>query len=334
MMKPFLLPVAGLLCAISVAAQPALTLNGTTSLTILAGTPVSMNGLVLTPAAGFSINAPNALNKNTTLNNGAMDGIYLSRVYKWDHTLSAFNGTVGFYYADAELNGLSEPALVLQVHTGIKWRAFTTGLSRNTGSNLVNTLVNNYALNELTLTDALTVLPLEWSTVRAFRRDGKAIVQWSAYGAEPGDHFIVERSSSGTDWLPVGEPVSAIIIPGHHTYSIADDQVPDAQTFYRIKLMYGNGNTGSMRMAMVPAIKDGQVTVYPNPVKDRLTLQSSVAGISVIQVYDATGKLVHSAASGNVSFYSFGTSLLLPGYYRLRLTLTNGRTLWYPVIKQ
>ncbi|NII26039.1 T9SS type A sorting domain-containing protein [Pseudoflavitalea sp. X16] len=334
MMKPFLLPVAGLLCAISVAAQPSLTLNGTTSLTILAGTPVSMNGLVLTPAAGFSIDAPNALNKNTTLTNGAMDGIYISSVYKWDNTLSAFNGTVGFYYADAELNGLSETTLILQLHTGVKWRAFTSNLSRNTGSNLVNTLVNNYALNELTLTDELTVLPLEWGAVRAFRKDGKAIVQWSAYDAEPGDHFIVERSSTGADWQPVGEPVPAITTPGHHTYSIEDDQAPDAQSFYRIKLVYGNGNTGGMRMTMVPAIKDGQVTVYPNPVKDKLTLQSSVAGISRIQVYDAAGKLVHSVAPGNVSFYSFDTQVLLPGYYRLRLTLANGRVLWYPVMKQ
>lgn len=324
-----------MLCIASVIAQPTLTLNGTTSFTILAGTPVSMNGLVLTPAANFSIAAPNQLDKNPTLSHIVTDP-YVARAYKWSNTLPTFQGVVGFNYADGELNSIPESALILQVHTGSLWQPFTTNVTRNTAINLINTDVSNIALNELTLTDAATLLPLQWGNITAYRQNGTAIVRWAALDAVPGDHFVVERSQTGrAGWQPVSLPLPANTNRGDRQYMVEDVSVPAERTFYRVKLINGNSYAGSLsRMVMVPAVLTETVVVYPNPVTDKLSLQSTGTGIRAVNVYNAAGKLVYSVAPGNVFFYSFNTRLLTPGYYRLQVILANAAIVWYPVVKK
>jgi len=334
MIKPLLLLAAGSLCAVPVTAQPSLSVSGSTSFTILAGTPVDMNGLVLTPAADFLITAPAQLDLNTTLAHTAA-GTHVLRVYKWSSTLNIFRGEIGFYYNDAELNGLAKTSLVLQLHNGVSWTPFTTGLIRNTGSNLVRTTVNNYALDELTLTDELTLLPLVWGPVIAYRAQDKAYVKWKAGAVKKEDRFIVERSNDGTDWHPVAAPVQSHGEPYDGFYTLEDTRAPAGKTFYRVRLVYADGTTGSWsRMVMIPAAHMAQVTVYPNPVEDRLTIQSSLIGIRQINLYNATGRSVYSASTGNIAFYSLAATAFPPGYYWLQLVLADNTITSFPIIKK
>lgn len=324
--------MAGGLYAFTVKAQPSMTLNGPASFTILAGTSVSMNGLVLTPAVDFSVTGPNQFNQNTTLTH-AVSGIHISRVYKWTNLLNTFQGEVGFYYNDAELNGLQETSLILQLYDGNRWNPFTTVLSRNTGTNLVRTAVNGYALDEFTLTDALTILPLVWGPVTASRVQEKVYIKWKAYGAETGDHFGVERSMNSADWYPVAAPVQASA--GEKNYVLEDKDAPHSKTFYRIRLVPANGDPGTLsRMAMIPAIQAANITVYPNPVKDMVTVQCSMTGVRQLKLYSAAGMLVQSALPGNVSFYSINTASLAPGHYLLQLTLSDNTISSFPLIKK
>jgi hypothetical protein len=291
-----------------------------------------MNGLVLTPAANFSIAGPNQLNLNTTLVHAA-SGTHILRVYKWTNPLNVFQGEIGFYYNDAELNGLTEAFLILQLHNGINWTPFTTGLVRNTGSNLVRTTVNNYTLEECTLTDQLTILPLVWGAITASRVQDKAYVKWTAYGVKAGDHFIVERSSDGVHWKAVAAPVQAYA--GEEHYTVEDRDAPAGKTFYRVQLVQANSESGSWsRMAMIPAVQVNQVAIYPNPVKDIITVQSSANGIRQINMYSSTGRLVYSASPGGVSFSSFNTATLAPGYYLLQLVLADHTLTSFPIIKK
>jgi hypothetical protein len=209
-------------------------------------------------------------------------------------------------------------------------------VTRNTATNLLTTDVSNVTLNELTLTDAATLLPLQWGDITAYRQNGTAIVRWTAFDATPGDHFMVERSQTGrTDWKPVTGTIPAYTTPGNHQYITEDAGVPDGRTFYRIKLINGNSYAGSLsRMVMVPAALTEGIIVYPNPVADRLNLQCTGISIRTINLYNAAGRLVYSAAPGNVFFYSFNTQLLMPGYYRLQVILANAAAVWYPVVKK
>lgn len=324
--------MAGGLCAFTIKAQPSVNLNGPASFTILTGTPVYMNGLVLTPAADFSVTGPNQLDQNTTLTHAA-HGIYVLRAYKWAHALNTFQGEVDFYYNDAELNGLQETSLILQLHDGNQWTPFTTVLSRNTGTNLVRTAVNGYALDEFTLTDVLTILPLVWGPVTASRVQGKVSVKWTAYGTETGGHFRVERSMSGADWYPVAAPVQAYA--GEKDYALEDRDALPGKTFYRIRLVQANGGPGTLsRITMIPAIQASKVIVYPNPVKDIVTIQSSTAGIQQVKLYSATGRSMYVVSPGGVSFYSFNTASLDPGYYLLQLTLSDNTVSSFPLIKK
>ena len=88
-----------------------LKVSAGTDLTILSGTIFHADGLTLTPSANFTI-SNNTLNKFTTITHPSSNP-YISRVYRFTNTTSAFTGSVQINYRDgAELNGIAEKELI------------------------------------------------------------------------------------------------------------------------------------------------------------------------------------------------------------------------------
>jgi hypothetical protein len=141
-------------CALhSAIAQSGLHISSGTDLFIKMGTIFSADSLVLTPSVDFTISGSNALTRTPTATN-AYGGTYVGRVFHFAASSIPFSGTIGFYYRDAELNGLSENVLTLQVHEGTSWTPFPTNVTRDATNNIVTTTnLTSVALNELTLAD-------------------------------------------------------------------------------------------------------------------------------------------------------------------------------------
>ncbi|MDN3654294.1 HYR domain-containing protein [Ferruginibacter paludis] len=126
-----------------------LTVSPGTDMTIKPGTVFSADSLVLIPSADFTIS-------NTTLNKSAivthaLPNPHIARVYQFDNTSKPFSGSIQINYLDAELKGIAENLLELNVHNGTAWKAFAPA-NRDAVNNFVLTAsLNCIPLNELTL---------------------------------------------------------------------------------------------------------------------------------------------------------------------------------------
>jgi len=128
-----------------------ITISPGSDLTIKQGTIFSADSLILTPSADFTLSNLK-LNKNTSASRPLLKP-YIARVYQFTDITNPFSGTVQINYRDAELKGINETRLTLNIHNGIVWNAYPA-TSRDAVSNFVLTSgLNAVAFNELTLAD-------------------------------------------------------------------------------------------------------------------------------------------------------------------------------------
>ena len=149
MKKNILLLFIGMIYGLLVAAQtPIFTILPRTNHVIKTGTVVSMDGLVITPSNDFSLTG-NSLTRKPTATN-ATTNTNITNYYAFSANTNAFTGMVRFNYADAELNGLNEADLKLNIYSPSRWN-----LQPNTSVNTIDNFTQNnltaVAMRELTL---------------------------------------------------------------------------------------------------------------------------------------------------------------------------------------
>ena len=135
-------------CLFSAAKTPIFTILPRTNNVIKSGTVVSMDGLVITPSNDFSLTG-NSLTRKPTATN-ATTNTNITNYYAFSANTNAFTGMVRFNYADAELNGLNEADLKLNIYSPSRWN-----LQPNTSVNTIDNFTQNnltaVAMRELTL---------------------------------------------------------------------------------------------------------------------------------------------------------------------------------------
>ena len=135
-------------CHLSAAQTPIFTILPGTSHVIKSGTVVSMDGLVITPSKDFSLTG-NSLTRKPTATN-ATTNTNINNYYAFSANTNAFTGMVRFNYADAELNGLNEADLKLNIYSPSRWN-----LQQNTSVNTIDNFTQNnlsaVTMRELTL---------------------------------------------------------------------------------------------------------------------------------------------------------------------------------------
>lgn len=129
------LTIFALLLALPMSAQ---FVVGSEGMTVLAITPISIDGLTLNPSTNLAI-ANNSIQEGNTPIAGSSS---INRVYQFGAPL-LFSGTVGIYYLPTELNGYTESALQIAYAP-----AASAPLTVTTGSTVDAT--NHYVSNSLT----------------------------------------------------------------------------------------------------------------------------------------------------------------------------------------
>ena len=130
---------------------------GSSGMTILGGTTVSIDGLTLTPANNLTV-ATNSIQRTNTPLTGKPG---INRLYQFSAPV-LFSGTVGLFYLPSELNGYLEPSLQLAYTSAINGLlTVTSGSSVNTSTHYVSNTVTNQNLLAITaaaLSDLTPVL--------------------------------------------------------------------------------------------------------------------------------------------------------------------------------
>lgn len=291
-----------------------LKVSSGTSLFIKSGTIFSADSLTLTPSADFTLSNM-SLSKDITVTRSTLNS-YIARVYIFSSITNAFTGSVQINYLDgAELRGIAETALTINVDNGTNWNAFTTA-SRDITNNYVISNLSAVTLNELTLADVAYPLPLIWESFTANRLNNKVLLQWATAQEQNVKDFTVQYSTDGTSWNDLTTIASAGNSSNGHNYSYIHTNPLKGNNYYRILITDLDGKSGFSKVLIIKFdVTDQSYIVLGNPISNgMLTLKVNTA--LVFTLYSADGKLlwqkqfVPGLQNIDVSQYAKGLYLL------------------------
>lgn len=310
-------------------AQDILHVTPGTDLHIAAGTSFYAGGLLLQPSSSFVVNG-NSLQRSGSVSQFTVYN-YASRVYTFSQLMPAFAGSIRFYYDDAELNSLTEGQLSVNVYNGTYWQALTAGSYDMTNNYVEPAAVSGLTMRELALSDALHILPLQWGPVLAWRSNTTVMVQWTTRQESQVRDFIVERSTDARNWTATGSAIAAHNNGAENRYELADVNAPAGKLLYRIRQTDVDGRFTLSPIVQVAAGNLPAVAVFPNPARERFSLQGvDATDILKIELYTVYGARVQQWNQAQ-SYYSL--SGLSQGLYQLRIELRNGQHYQFKLTK-
>jgi hypothetical protein len=309
-----------LLSAMEASAQLSI---GSEGISIAAGTTFSAEGLTLIPQGTFQI-ANNTLQKSTTPVNigGSVNSI--ANVVSASSPLS-FSGTIRLYYLESELNGNPEAGLKLAYHSTGTWTSSSSS-SVNTTDNYVEETVTSKAFDALTASTYYSILPVSFVSFTARKHENASVfLQWITSSEHQNNHFDVERSSNGINYLNIGT-VQASGNSNGATYSFVDVSPVQGLNYYRIRQVDHNGREQVYGARLVNNSRmPGAPVLYPNPVKNGFTVSLSAQPVKPLaySIQNTGGQVVQNGnITGNNQWIAIPQ--LAPGVYVLKLE--NGLT--------
>lgn len=308
-------------CCFIAGAQTALTVTPGTDFYISTGTGFSQAGLSLVPSAPFNLRGLSLTRSGTVTNPTANTSVL--RSFLFSNATAPFSGTIRFDYLDAELNGLPEGNLQVNIHNGSSWQSVSSASNDAVNNYVLSISLTNRMLNEITLADVLHTLPLKWGNIRAYRQAQTIRIDWNTEQETNADYFSIERSVDGRTWQMVIDHLPATNTASPVAYSAVDAAYITSRLYYRIRLTDKDGKFSYAPVAAVDAGNAGsRVLIYPNPVRSRFYIGGTGANtIKAITLYNNAGAIVKTWA-GVQQEYSIKT--LPAALYYMDIELKSG----------
>jgi len=297
-------------------AHAQLTVDPGSSLTIQNGTQLHVDGLTLIPSADFTLS--NAiLSRSATAVHPAVN-IYISRVYQFSNTSNAFSGSIQINYTDgAELNGLAEADLTINIHNGTNWAAYPASTRDAINNYVLTNSLSGITLNELTLASQFGPLPVTWLSFTAkAQNNSQSLLQWATAQEQNTKDFYIQHCADGINWVTLGSLPAAGNSNSTSHYNYAHTNPVKGLNYYRIKQADVDSRYSYSPVRMLLFTRALQpFIILGNPVTNNvLALQINMA--TSLAFYTADGKLIwqEQVNAGNktidVSRYAKGTYLL------------------------
>jgi Leucine-rich repeat (LRR) protein len=221
-------------------------------------------------------------------------------------------------------NTLSTDAGGTLANNTYKWFKDGALVQTNTGNNNFNMTstgayrveITNSIAAQLTLVSDNYIqsgpLPVTLLNFNGTRSDLHNLLKWSTIAETNNAGFEIERSSDARHF----EKVGAVDGKGESTtvqsYQFTDKS-PFSLSYYRLKQLDYNGTTSYSRIIQI-STEEVSLKIYPNPVREILTVENSTEGKS-IKIYDLAGRLIYTKPATRKQMIV--TSDFLPGAYLL-----------------
>jgi hypothetical protein len=253
-------------------------------------------------------------------------GHFLSRYWTVSSSgISGFSCDVSAIYDDIDITGTES-----ELHGG-KWdgSAWLDLGSATPASNLISGTVSSFS--DFTGGQPYA-FPVEWLNFSAKPEVNSVLLDWTTASEQNSDFFAIERSGNLEQWEELGTQAAA----GNSSYQLDyqyEDRQPLAGTaWYRLRQV---DLDGSFQYSSTLAIHfaGAGIAVYPNPVKDQLTIEFPTDQRLTVELINLQGQqLWQRELSGGMQQLSL--SELPSGLYTLRMrTEQNGESI-YQIMKQ
>lgn len=119
-----------------------------------------------------------------------------------------------------------------------------------------------------------TTLPVILVNFNAVLQGNDVIARWKVNAEEKTSRYEVQHSMSGADFITIGE-VQSQHVAGTLQYSFTHMNASAGKNYYRLKVVDEDGHFFYSAVRTVMVGKPAMVKVYPNPVKDKLSITIS-----------------------------------------------------------
>lgn len=134
--------------------------------------------------------------------------------------------------------------------------------------------------------------------------------------------YEIERSNHSQDWKSIGFVDNKATASSPTSYHFIDKQAALGENFYRLKMLYKDGNAEYSAIRSIRIHSDmTEISVTPNPFNDKLQLtvqHSAVAPVSVL-IFNANGQLIqqteHESTVDNSQNLELDMSAFASGIY-------------------
>lgn len=170
---------------------------------------------------------------------------------------------------------------------------------------------------------AQQTLPLTLITFTAAKTDKVNLLHWLTAGELNVSYFEIQRSANGHDFESIGKVTSGLV-----NYTFTDNNPLKAINFYRLKMIDKDGHFAFSLIRAIDNSESLYASIYPNPVRDRLTLslQSPNNQTIILQLISVDGKVIllnQTTINKGTNKKSINISSLLQGSYMLRIISFN-----------
>ena len=184
----------------------------------------------------------------------------------------------------------------------------------------------------------LSPLPIELIDFLATHQGSDVFLKWQTASDLNSDHFIIQHSSDGKEFLPIGRVESNRTTKAIHNYSFTDTKPLPGKNYYRLAQydLDGKEEYSPIRYLNMETEQEFRIDVYPNPAKNDLRIEcSQFTHGARVEVYG----LVNHIIVLKREFESFGwnqsldISSLAPGLYFVSILTKKGTTTVKVVVK-
>jgi hypothetical protein len=175
-------------------------------------------------------------------------------------------------------------------------------------------------------------LPVTLVGFKALKNESVAELAWSTSSEENSSHFEIQRSAEGRVWEAIGAVATRNENAEIQRYVFTDPFPLQTDNFYRLRMVDADGTFAFSKIEHVLfAGPKEQIRLYPNPVTDRIFLDTIGAGdIQFARIYSASGTRHYT---GRYSQTGIDVKALPAGVFILEATEFNGRISSFKFIK-
>jgi len=294
-------------------------------------------------------------------NNGNLkewDAFYGSTSYTVESNTQLVSSTVTGILAQASLAGKKFLAPSTE-HSGIDTAAtelMTTHYYQNvstitmrlgattTGSASDADRMYSVWFKNFTYASPLKTLPVKLTSFTAMLNNiNKVDLKWETSSEINVSHFMVERSTDGTNFSDAGMVFAYGNTTAKSNYAFADNisNIQSSIIYYRLKSVDADGKTQFSDVRIIRISKQGEnvitIITYPNPVSNevRITIPGNLQNKKVVYVLFSingqTAKKIETASSSQTE--TLNVSSLNKGLYVVKVTC-EGKTAQQKIVKQ